>query len=234
MRQPSFRPFNIDALLGKEGIGKKPLYFAKQLVIFSYGDRSDSIFYIDKGIIKLSVISEQGREAIIGLLSAGHLVGESCIASDQPARFHNAIALTPVRVIRIDRRVMIRLMRSGEDIGYSVVDYLLRRNFQTQEDLVNILLSSGEERLARVLLLLTQTAKTKDEHVPKLTQQTLANMIGTTRQRVNILMKRFRKSGVINDAQSVAPSINFSMRNAAFGERETAHNRPADAAKAPR
>jgi CRP/FNR family cyclic AMP-dependent transcriptional regulator len=114
------------------------------------------------------------------------------------------------------------------------VDYLLKRNSQIQEDLVNVLLSSGEERLARVLLLLTQTAKTQDEHVPKLTQQTLADMIGTTRQRVNILMKRFRKSGVIDDVQNVALSINSPMRDAALSESEATHNRPADAAKTPR
>jgi CRP/FNR family transcriptional regulator, cyclic AMP receptor protein len=224
--------FNLHVLLTKERVTKREIDFAKKQVIFSHGDRNDSLFYIEKGIVKLTVTSREGREAIIGLFDAGHFFGESCISGDQPVRFHNAVALTDVRLVRIDRRIMVRILMAGGDPVHSFVSYLLRRSAQTQEDLAYNLLSSSEDRLARVLILLTQSAE-KGEYIPKLTQQTLAEIIGTTRQRVNILMKRFRELHLVGDARASSISRS-SPRDIALGSFKAAHSKQSDAAKGTR
>jgi CRP/FNR family cyclic AMP-dependent transcriptional regulator len=174
---------------------KKPVSFPGRQIIFSEGERSDSIFYIERGTVKLTVTSRQGKEAIIGVFSRGDLFGESCIASDQPVRFHNAVALTEVHMVKIDRTAVVSALLAGGGTCYNFITYLLGRNTRIQADLVNNLMDSSEERLARVLFSLAQPGSF--DSPAKVSQQTLAEMIGTTRQRVNVLMKRFRNSGLI-------------------------------------
>jgi CRP-like cAMP-binding protein len=192
--------FDLDAFFAGSTADRKLVFFRRKQIIFSEGDRSDAIFFIEHGIVKLTVTSDQGKEAVIGIFDGGHLFGESCLSSDQPVRFHNAIALTDMRVAKIDRQVMVRSLRAGGESCHRLVTYLLRRNMQIQEDLVNNLLYPSEVRLTRVLLSLTKSLeRDKTEHFLKLSQQTLAEMIGTTRQRVNVLMKQFKSSRVMDD-----------------------------------
>jgi CRP/FNR family transcriptional regulator, cyclic AMP receptor protein len=169
--------------------------FPERQIIFSEGQRSDSIFYIEKGAVKLTVTSRRGKEAIVSVFSRGDFFGESCVAPDQPVRSNNAVALTDTQALKIDRSVIIRtLIRDGQ-VCYGFVTYLLGRNQRIQQHLVNSLMDSSEERLARVLFFLAQPGKFDSS--ARVSQQTLAEMIGTTRQRVNVLMKRFKKLGLI-------------------------------------
>jgi CRP-like cAMP-binding protein len=140
--------FNIGRLFSSLGYKKESVFFRKKQIIFSHGDRSDSIFYIEKGTVKLALTSANGKEAFIGLLDGGDFFGESCLTSDKPTRSHTATAVTDMQVLKIDRLPMIRVL-----FAYAFVTYLLRRNVETQEHLVNALVGSSDERLARVLRL---------------------------------------------------------------------------------
>jgi CRP/FNR family cyclic AMP-dependent transcriptional regulator len=192
---------------------KRAVRFAEKEIIFSKGERSDSIFYIEKGMVKLTVTSRQGKEAIIGVFSRGDFFGESCIADDQPTRFHNAVALTDLRALKIDRSSIMRTLLERSDACYGFLTHILRCNARIQDDLVNNLLDSSEERLARALVLLARSGKV--EPSARISQQTLAEMIGTTRQRVNVLMQRFRRSGLIEYGRGleVRESLRTILRN---------------------
>jgi CRP/FNR family transcriptional regulator, cyclic AMP receptor protein len=194
MRAPA-KPFDTTTLLGLIGSERKAVYFPEKQIIFSEGERSDSIFYIERGTVKLTVTSRKGKEAIIGIFSRGDFFGENCIASNQPVRLDNAVSLTEVRVVKIGRSAIVRLLFGGGDACYAFVTYLLDRNTRMSSDLVNNLMDSSEERLARVLFFLAQPGRI--DSATKVSQQTLAEMIGTTRQRVNVLMKRFKQLGLI-------------------------------------
>ena len=197
---PTLLPFNVDALLPPGSAGRTIARFLKNQVIFSQGDRSGALFYIEEGCVKLTVRSRLGKEAIIGIFNRGEWFGESCLARLQLVRFGNAIALTEVRAVQIDRRTALRVLRTESQTSYSFINFLVARNTQTQEDLVYNLLNSSERRLARVLSTLALSeAKGKSELYPNVSQKTLAEMIGSTRQRVNLLMQRFRKLGFIED-----------------------------------
>lgn len=175
--------------------------FGKKQVIFSHGDISDSLFYIEKGLVKLTATSRQGKEAIIGLFGTGHFFGESCLNSEQPTRYHNAVALTDMRVRMIARGSMIRLLHAGGDASYAFTRYLLVRSTRIQDDLINHLLTSSTERLARAFYSLVVTQQESGgERLARLSQQTLAEMIGTSRQRVNVLMRHLRHSGLVPKA----------------------------------
>ena len=169
------------------------------------------MFYIQKGKIKLTVISKRGKEATISLLGAGNFLGEECIATIQPQRMATAIALTPANVLRIERSEMKRVLHEEKLFSEIFVTYLLARNARIQEDLVDHLFNSSEKRLARALLLLAQFGKdgTPETVIPKMSQETLAEMIGTTRSRVSFFMNRFRKMGFIeyNGKLSVHSSL---------------------------
>jgi len=195
MQQPPATRFDSATFLGFIRPEKKTICFPKKQIIFSEGQRSDSVFYIEQGTVKLTVTSRRGKEAIIGVISRGDFFGESCIASDQPVRLYNAVALTEVCVVKISRAAIVRVLLEGGDACYGFVTYLLGRNARMSTELVNNLIDSSEQRLARVLFFLAQPDRI--DSVPKVTQQTLAEMIGTTRQRVNFLMKRFKKLGLI-------------------------------------
>jgi CRP-like cAMP-binding protein len=209
MKPAPAKCFDAATFLTSLGTENKSVDFQMKQIIFSEGEPSDSIFYIEKGAVKLTVTSRKGKEAIIGVFSRGDLFGESCIASDQPVRFHNAIAVTKTRAIKIDRSIIVRALLGGGHVCFAFVTYLLGRNTRIQQELVNNLMDSSEERLARVLVSLAQPGKFD---VPaKVTQQTLAEMIGATRQRVNVLMKRFRTLGMVDYDEGL--KVNNSLRN---------------------
>lgn len=195
-REKAFRPA---AFLASAGIGRTIVDLKKGQRIFSQGDDATAVFYVQTGKIKLSVISKRGKEATIALLGAGNFLGEECIAAMQLQRVATATALIPSSLLRIERTEMVRVLHQEQLFSEVFVAYLLARNARVQEDLVDQLFNSSEKRLARALLLLAQFGKEgKPETViPKISQETLADMIGTTRSRVSFFMNRFRKLGFI-------------------------------------
>jgi CRP/FNR family transcriptional regulator, cyclic AMP receptor protein len=193
------RLFDPGTFLAQAGLGRRIVDLKKHQTIFSQGDAADAVFYVQKGRVKLTVLSPGGKEATIALLGAGEFVGEECIAISQPLRMATATAMTEGAVLRIDRKEMIRALYQEPDLSDVFVSYLLARNLRVQADLVDQLFNSSEKRLARVLLLLAHFGKegTVETVIPKISQETLAEMIGTTRARVSFFMNRFRKLGFI-------------------------------------
>jgi CRP-like cAMP-binding protein len=191
--------FDPEAFLAKAGVGRTIIELAKKERAFSQGERADAIFYIQKGRVKLTVVSHNGKEATIALLGAGEFMGEDCIISDRSTRMTTATALTPCTILKIHKAEMVRALHQEHALSDLFVAFLLTRNARIQEDLVDQLFNSSEKRLARILLLLAQFGKEgKPETViPKLSQETLAEMVGTTRSRVSFFMNRFRKLGFI-------------------------------------
>jgi CRP/FNR family transcriptional regulator, cyclic AMP receptor protein len=188
--------FDLSLLFHTPAHPSRTVYFRRNERIFSQGDRSDSLFYIEEGTVKLTVASSGGKEALIGFYDGGHLFGESALAPDLPVRFHNAIALTDLRVLKVDRSAILRLMRSDPNTTHALLAWSLGRNRAVQQELVDQLLDSSEQRLVRILAVLAQYGATDRVGVaPRLTQQDLANMIGLSRQRVNALISRLKKSG---------------------------------------
>jgi CRP/FNR family cyclic AMP-dependent transcriptional regulator len=179
--------------------GRKIAAFLKEQTIFAQGDSSDAVFYIKEGKVKLTVVSKIGKEATIGILSEGAFFGEGCLTG-QSLRLCSATAMTDCSVMRIDKKSMIQVLHEEQTFSDVFVAYLLARNIRYEEDLVDQLFNSSEKRLARILLLLAQFGKEgKPETViPKMSQETLAEMIGTTRSRVSFLLNRFRKLGFID------------------------------------
>ncbi len=198
-RQNSHNGFDPEAFLATAGVGRKLLNLQKKQVLFSQGEPADAVFYIRKGRLKLTVVSERGKEATVALLGAGEFVGESCIAAAQPLRQATAAAVTDCEVLRIARKKMVSVLHEEHKFSDVFVSFLLARNARIQEDLVDQLFNSSEKRLARILLLLAQFGKKgkPEKVIPKISQETLAEMIGTTRSRVSFFMNRFRKLGFI-------------------------------------
>src|SRR5579864_3610554 len=207
-KQPAFQPA---AFLAKTGLGRTILDLKKHENVFSQGDPANAVFYIQKGRIKLTVISKRGKEATIALLGAGNFLGEECIAAIQPQRMATAMAITPATLLKVERREMVRALHANHALSDVFVSYLLSRNARIQEDLVDQLFNSSEKRLARALLLLAQFGKdgTPETVIPKISQEVLAEMVGTTRSRVSFFMNRFRKLGFIeyNGKLSVHSSL---------------------------
>jgi CRP/FNR family transcriptional regulator, cyclic AMP receptor protein len=203
--------FQPAAFLAKTGLGRTIADLQKGQTIFSQGDAANAVFYVQKGKIKLTVISRRGKEATVALLGAGSFLGEECIAGAQSRRMATAVAITPATALRIERKEMVRVLHEEQLFSEVFVSYLLARNARIQEDLVDHLFNSSEKRLARALLLLAQFGKegAPDTVIPKISQETLAEMIGTTRSRVSFFMNRFRKLGFIeyNGKLSVHSSL---------------------------
>jgi CRP/FNR family cyclic AMP-dependent transcriptional regulator len=203
--------FLPETFLSKAGLGRTVVEVPKKHVIFSQGDTGNAVFYIQTGKVKLTVVSSRGKEATTALLADRDFLGEECITASQPIRMATAIAVTDCLVLRIERAEMLRVLHQEHAFSDVFVAYLLGRNIRVQEDLVDQLFNSSEKRLARVLLLLAQFGKDgKPETViPKMSQETLAEMVGTTRSRVNFFMNRFRKLGFIeyNGGLSVHSSL---------------------------
>lgn len=192
--------FDSEAFLRQIDAGKILTPLRKKQVIFSQGDPADSVYYIKKGKVRLSIVSKSGKEATLALMGAGDFVGEECVAASHPYRFTTATTISEAVVIRIKKRTMIALLKNEHSWSEMFVSFLLARNARFQEDLTDQLFNSSEKRLARALLQLSQVGKETEPEtlVPKVTQGMLAEMVGTTRARVSFFMNRFRKMGFID------------------------------------
>jgi CRP/FNR family transcriptional regulator, cyclic AMP receptor protein len=192
------RDFDPQAFLAAIGEGRKSMLFKRNQGIFAQGETADAVFYIQTGKVKLTVVSKTGREATIGILSEGDFCGEGSLAG-QAIRMGSATALTDCALLRIDKKAMMEALHRKREFSVMFVAYLLERNIRYEEDLVDQLFNSSEKRLARILLLLAHFGKegTPETVVPKISQEMLAEMIGTTRSRVSFFMNRFRKLGFI-------------------------------------
>ena len=195
------RDFDPNTFLATIGEGRKNLAVSKKQVIFAQGDAADAVFYIQKGRVKLTVVSKIGREATIGILGEENFFGEGALAG-QALRMGSAAAMTDCEVLRIEKKAMMAALHREHAFSDMFVGYLLARNIRYEEDLVDQLFNSSEKRLARVLLLLAHFGKegVPEAVVPKISQETLAEMVGTTRSRVSFFMNRFRKMGFIHYA----------------------------------
>jgi CRP/FNR family transcriptional regulator, cyclic AMP receptor protein len=194
------RPFDPKAFLADAGIGRTLHHYSPKQAIFSQGEPSDAVFYIQEGRARLSVVSKQGKEATIALLDRGDFLGEGCIASDQPVRLTTATAITRCSVLRIEKSQLLQTLHAEHGFSDLFVAYVVERHNRTQADLVDQLFNSSEKRLARALLMLTHFGKEgrSEEVIPDISQETLAELIGTTRSRVNFFMNRFRDLGFID------------------------------------
>ena len=197
LEKPSF---DAAAFLASAGLGRRIVQFQPKQAIFTQGEPSDSVFYLQKGRAKVTVISQAGKEATIMLLSDGDFVGEGALAAVPGQRLSSATAITACTALKIKREEMIRVMHEEHSFSDLFLKFLLERSMRIQADLVDQLFNSSEKRLARVLLLMAEFGKPGDpeQYIPKISQETLAEMIGTTRSRVSYFMNRFRKLGFID------------------------------------
>ena len=193
------RDFNPHAFLATISEGRKLVVFTRKQTIFVQGDSADAVFYLQTGKVKLTVLSKTGKEATIGILGEGNFFGEGALAG-QALRMGSATAMTDCAVLRIDKKAMMEALHRESAFSDMFVAYLLARNIRYEEDLVDQLFNSSEKRLARILLMLARFGKegTPETVVPKISQETLAEMIGTTRSRVSFFTNRFRKMGFIH------------------------------------
>jgi CRP-like cAMP-binding protein len=185
-------------LLAAVGPGSATRDHPKTQPIFSQGDRADAVFFVQRGKVKLTVLSRQGKQAVVALLGPGDFFGEGCLAG-QPVRMATATALTESSVLRLPKPAMIRALHRDAVFAEVFTAYLLSRNIRMEEDLVDQLFNSSEKRLARILLLLANFGKAgrPEPVVPKISQETLAEMVGTTRSRISFFMNKFRKLGFV-------------------------------------
>jgi len=190
--------FDIKTFLSTIDGGRTIVAAPKKETIFAQGDSANSVFYIQRGKVKLTVVASSGKEATIGILNEGDFFGEGCLTG-QPRRMCSASAMTDCTLMRIDKKSMMEVIHRERAFSDMFVAYLLTRNIRYEEDLVDQLFNSSEKRLARVLLLLAHFGKDGKPEVaiPKISQETLAEMVGTTRSRVNFFMNRFRKLGFV-------------------------------------
>ena len=191
--------FDAAAFLANAGLGRRIIQLKPKQVFFSQGNPADSIFYLQKGRAKVTVVSKNGKEATITLLSTGDFVGEESLASVVGLRMTTATAITACTALKIEREEMVRVMHEEHSFSDLFLKFLLARSMRTQADLVDQLFNSSEKRLARILLLLAEFGKPGEPEslIPQITQETLAEMIGTTRSRVSFFMNRFRTLGFI-------------------------------------
>jgi len=195
-KKPDFDPRQFLATIGD---GRKVVTFPKKQTIFAQGDAADAVFYIQDGKVRLSVVSKSGKEATLGLLTEGQFFGEGSLAG-QPLRMGSATAMMECELLRIEKKAMMLALRREHEFSDLFMAYLLARNIRYEEDLVDQLFNSSEKRLARLLLLLARFGKdgVPETVIPKISQETLAEMIGTTRSRVSFFMNRFRELGFLD------------------------------------
>ncbi len=194
------RNFDPQAFLTSAGIGRTVLQYKPKQAVFSQGEPADTVFYIQEGAVRLSVLSQHGKEATLSLLGPGDFLGEGCLASDQPIRLATATAITDSSILRIEKKRMLRALHEQHELSDMFVAYVIERHNRTQADLVDQLFNSSEKRLARALLILAHFGKevAPETVIPSVSQETLAEMVGTTRSRVNFFMNKFRKLGFIH------------------------------------
>ena len=191
--------FDAQAFLDSAGVARKVVEFQRKATIFAQGNSSKHVMYIQKGGVKLSVVNELGKEAIVAILGPGDFFGEGCLAG-QKICMGTATAISPTTVLAIERDEMVRVLHGEHAFSDRFIKYMLSRNIRIEEDLIDQLFNSTEKRLARTLLLLARYGKQDQPQrvVPKISQETLAEMIGTTRSRVNFFMNKFKKLGFIH------------------------------------
>jgi CRP-like cAMP-binding protein len=203
-------PFDPQSLLAKVGEGRSIATYRKDQIVFTQGEPADAVFYIQDGKVKITVVSDQGKEAVIAILGAGDFFGEGCMAG-QPRRMASVATMTDCTILRLEKTAMIRLVHDEQAFSEMFISHLLARTIRVEEDLVDQLFNSSEKRLARLLLLLANFGKEgrPEPVIPKIKQETLAEMIGTTRARVSFFMNKFRKLGFIsyNGGIEVHPSL---------------------------
>jgi CRP/FNR family cyclic AMP-dependent transcriptional regulator len=192
------RVFHAQAFLDSAGVARKVKEFKKAALVYSQGDAADSVMYLRQGSVKLTVVSEGGKEAVIAILGTGDFFGEGCLAG-QSARMGTAATITPSTVLVIEKREMFKVLHEQHELSDRFISFMLTRNIRIEENLVYRLFNSSEKRLARTLLLLARYGKEDKPHgvLPNVSQEMLAEMIGTTRPRVNFFMNKFRKLGFI-------------------------------------
>jgi CRP/FNR family cyclic AMP-dependent transcriptional regulator len=211
-REPA--KFDVESFLTKVGKGRKILSFPNKHTVFSQGSSCDSLYYVQTGKIRLTVVSKVGKEATIGILNPGDFFGEGCLAG-QPVRMLSATTMTECSLLRIESKAMRDTLHREHEVSDMFTRYLLSRNIRYEEDLVDQLFNSSEKRLARILLLLAHFGKEgrSDEVIPKMSQETLAEMVGTTRSRVNFFMNRFRELGFVEYDAGTGVQVHSSLLN---------------------
>jgi CRP/FNR family transcriptional regulator, cyclic AMP receptor protein len=192
-------PFHSETLLSKANGGRVITAYRRNEIVFSQGAPADAVFYIQQGQVKLTVLSERGKEAIVAIFGTGDFCGEGCLAG-QPLRNATAVAIEDSKLMRLEKAALISLLHNEPEFSERFMSHLLARNIRVEADLVDQLFNSSEKRLARILLILSKFGKDdKPERViPKISQETLAEMVGTTRARVSFFMNKFRKMGLID------------------------------------
>jgi CRP-like cAMP-binding protein len=216
--------FDPEAFLASAGLGRRIVQLKAKEAFFSQGSLADSIFYLQKGRAKLTVVSAAGKEATITLLSVGDFIGEESLAGAVGLRLATATAVNACSALKIEREEMIRVMHEEHALSDLFLKFLLARSMRTQADLVDQLFNSSEKRLARILLLMAEfgTPGVPETMIPKITQETLAEMIGTTRSRVSFFMNRFRKLGFINYNGRI--QVHKSLLNVVLHDQLTGQN----------
>jgi CRP-like cAMP-binding protein len=195
-RRPPFDPKSFLAIVGE---GRSISKYRKGQVVFSQGDPADAVFYIQKGKVKVTVVSDQGKEAVVAILGADEFCGEGCLAG-QPRRIATMTAMTECRIMRLQKASVIRVLHDEPGFSELFISHILARTIRVEEDLVDQLFNSSEKRLARLLLLLANFGKEgrPEAVIAKISQETLAEMIGTTRSRVSFFMNKFRRLGFVD------------------------------------
>ena len=198
-KRPTQRVFDAQRFLDSTGSAKKIMKYEPASIVFSQGDPALSVLYVQQGGVRLSVISETGKEAVVALLGPGDFFGEGCLAG-QPLRMATATAIAETTVLIVEKRRMLQLLHDQSGFSDRFITHMLARNIRIEEDLVDQLFNSSEKRLARTLLLLARYGKQDKPHrvLPKVSQEVLAEMVGTTRSRVNFFMNKFRNMGFID------------------------------------
>ena len=209
-RRTRANSFDVEQFLQSAGVARKVSEFKKKEVIFSQGDSGQTVLYVQKGAVRLSVVNERGKEAVVAILGDGDFFGEGCLAG-QPSRIATATAVIATAVMSIEKKEMSRVLHAEHELSDRFIAHMLSRNIRVEEDLVDQLFNSSEKRLARTLLLLARYGKEaeREKVLPKISQEMLAEMVGTTRSRVNFFMNKFRRLGLIkyNGAIEVNSSL---------------------------
>jgi CRP/FNR family cyclic AMP-dependent transcriptional regulator len=188
---------DVFTLLNSTGVSKRPIEFRKRQTLFSQGEPAKQVFYIQEGSVKVAVVSAAGKEAVVAILGPGDFLGEACLAG-QPLWIATATAMTPGRALVVEKAEMLRLLHAEHEFSDRFISYMVTRNIRTEEDLIDQLFNSSEKRLARTLLLLARYGRPNQAFtLPKVSQKVLAEMVGTTRTKVNYFMNKFKKLGFI-------------------------------------
>ena len=211
--------FNVQAFLDSTGLAKTIIQYGRDEVIFTQGDASEHVLYVQSGGVKLSVLSKTGKEAVVAMLGPGDFFGEGCLAG-QALRMGSATAITPSAILRVEKAQMVRLLQRQHKMSDRFIAHMLTRNIRIEEDLIDQLFNSSEKRLARLLVLLANFGK--EEEGPQsihlqISQESLAEMIGTTRSRVSYFMNRFRRMGFISYNGHI--EVHSSLRHAVLNEK---------------